>query len=106
MAHAEWVAEGTSRFGTDDPLEWLFVCPVCGHVAKGKDWKDVGAPPGAVAFSCVGRWLKACRDAFSESSEPGPCNYAGGGLFQLNPVSVVMPDGQVHQAFEFAESAG
>lgn len=48
-------AEGQRRFGTD-PLEWQFVCPSCGHVASVKDWKTAGAPEGAVAFSCVGRY--------------------------------------------------
>ncbi|MBA9071867.1 hypothetical protein FHR71_005660, partial [Methylobacterium sp. RAS18] len=33
----------------------------------------------------------------------GPCNYAGGGLFKLNPVIVTGPDGSEHAMFDFAD---
>lgn len=79
-----WRAEAVRRFGTDG-MKWKFVCPSCGHVASVQDWKDAGAPQSAVAFSCVGRWLP---DPKRLGEKPGPCDYAGGGLFQLNPVSV------------------
>ena len=80
-----WIAEGTRRFG-DNMEDWLFVCPVCGHVTSIKDWYSAGAPEGVVAFSCVGRW----KGAGQYSGEgTGPCNYAGGGLFKLNPVTVI-----------------
>lgn len=101
VTHEEWLAEAKKRFG-DDPLKWRFVCPVCKHVASAQDWKDAGADEGAVAFSCVGRWKKGSRDALRGEGD-GPCNYAGGGLFRLNPVHVMMPDGTEHQAFEFAD---
>jgi hypothetical protein len=99
IAHAEWLAEATAKFG-DDPLKWRFVCPSCGHQASVKDWKDAGATEGEVAFSCVGRRLPNAVDIFVR---PGPCNYAGGGLFGLNPVTVVMEDGKERSTFEFAE---
>lgn len=97
---AEWEAEGERRFGKDK-REWAFVCPVCGHVATALDWKAVGAPEGSVAFSCVGRWMDKPRDAFAKKGE-GPCNYAGGGLFRLNPVIVTDPGGKEHALFDFA----
>lgn len=98
---ASWYAEGEKRFGPDR-LAWPFACPLCGHVATGHDWKAAGAPEGSVGFSCIGRWKEKCRDAFATG--PGPCNYTGGGLFQLNPVQI--KDGEtVHQYFEFAEVA-
>ena len=99
MTHAEWVAEATRRFGAD-PLKWRFVCPSCGHVAAVQDWKDAGAPSECAAFSCVGRWMKTTKEAFRKDG--GPCNYAGGGLFKLNPVKVTMPDGSENVAFDFA----
>lgn len=82
-----WHTEGVRRFGTDELL-WRFVCPACGHVAS-------------VAFSCVGRFLKGSREAFGGKG-PGPCNYSGGGLFGLNPVSI---KGRVNRVFAFAEVA-
>lgn len=95
MTHAEWEAEGERRFGPDK-MTWRFVCPACGHVAATSDWRDAGAKTNNVAFSCVGRWLPKQRQAFGERG-PGPCNYAGGGLFAINPLEV---DGQ--HFFDFA----
>ena len=93
-----WKDTARNLFG-DDPASWAFVCPVCGHVATVLDWKLAGAPEGAVAFSCVGRWT-------GEGGEMGdgkqPCNYSGGGLFRLNPVTVVDWDGQERGVFAFA----
>ncbi len=102
ITRAEWIAEGTRRFG-EAALAWRFVCPSCGHVATPKDWRDAKAPEGAVAFSCVGRYLSANGDnAFKRKG--GPCNYAGGGLFKLNPVTVTDEEGKEHQVFAFAET--
>lgn len=101
LSHKDWLAEAERRFGPD-PMLWRFVCPACHHVATVKDWKDAGAPEGGAAFSCVGRWTNATRDAFARSGK-GPCNYAGGGLFPLNPQPVVMENGATRHAFAFAE---
>lgn len=104
ITHAAWIAEATRLFGAD-PLGWRFKCPVCKHVACVKDWKDAGASEGAVAFSCVGRWLPKAEKAFDgKKVTVGPCDYAGGGLFRLNPVRVDH-DGTIHEVFEFAEAA-
>ncbi|NUP12911.1 MAG: hypothetical protein HOW73_43280 [Polyangiaceae bacterium] len=99
ISHAEWLAEADRRFGKDQH-KWRFVCPACGHIASIDDWKRAGAETGEVAFSCVGRHAKEPRDAFGKG--PGPCNYAGGGLFRLNPVTVRFDDGTDHTVFEFA----
>ena len=96
----EWNAEAIARFG-QDPLDWKFVCPACMHVQSIRDYVDAGAPAGAFAFSCVGRYLGACDEAFSGK---GPCSYAGGGLFRLNPVTVKTPNGP-QTMFAFAEGA-
>jgi hypothetical protein len=105
MTHEEWLAEGKRRFGPH-MQRWQFVCPACGHVASVQDWQDAGAPETAVAFSCVGRWvkpdlLKPVREAFGGEG-PGPCNYAGGGLFAINPVEVHRED-KTHRVFDFSE---
>jgi predicted RNA-binding Zn-ribbon protein involved in translation (DUF1610 family) len=85
MTVDEWQAEGARRFGPDQ-MSWQFVCPSCGHVAKVSDWKEAGAPQTAVAFSCIGRWTPSTATLLQTGT--GPCDYAGGGLFQLNPVQV------------------
>lgn len=97
--HEEWIAEAKRRFG-DDAKTWRFVCPSCGHVASVADYQAAGAPESAVAFSCVGRWTGAKKDVFAQDG--GPCNYAGGGLFRLNPNTVAFGDA-VHSVFAFAE---
>jgi|SRR5687767_212614 len=96
----QWEAEGRSLYG-DDKMNWKFRCPSCGHVASVADWKAAGASQGEVAFSCVGRHLNA-NDKATFGRSGGPCNYAGGGLFKINPVTV--DDGTFkHSMFEFAD---
>ena len=105
---AEWRAKAAELFGADF-MKWKFACPVCEHVASVQDWKDAGAPVNAAAFSCVGRWAGPNPEVSKGDIWPnglpgkGPCNYAGGGLFGLNPVSVIDPDGIELRAFAFAE---
>ncbi len=95
MVREEWFAEAKRRFGPDSS-KWAFRCPSCGHVATVQDWRDAGAAEGNIAFSCVGRWSPNPVEMFAKGG--GPCNYAGGGFFKLNPVEV---DGENY--FEFAE---
>jgi len=84
MTVEEWKAEGIRRFGPDQ-RNWRFKCPSCGYIASIREWKEAGAPESAVAFSCVGRWMKEHGQIWEGKQ---PCNYAGGGLFRLNPVKV------------------
>jgi len=87
--------------------DWKFKCPVCGHVQGFKDFLALGVPEeearSVTGFSCIGRWMDKARDAFEEGE--GPCNYAGGGLFALNPVTVHVPEGHDdYTVFEFADA--
>lgn len=102
MTVAEWRAEGTRRFGAD-MFAWEFVCPSCGHIAKVQDWQAAGAHENTVAFSCIGRWLGA-DDSKTFRGAGGPCNYAGGGLIGLNPMTVIDEAGTPHRVFAFAEA--
>ncbi len=101
MTQAEWYAEAERRFG-EHTRHWKFVCPICKHVASHADYREAGAPDGAVGFSCIGRYLPGPRDAFGGEG-PGPCNYTGGGLFPLNPIIVVDERGVEHVMFAFAD---
>lgn len=92
----EFTAEAVKRFGPDK-MKWQFVCPACGHVQSAEDYKAAGAPPNAVGFSCVGRWIEGSRGCFDDG--PGPCDYAGGGLIRMHKLEI---DG--HSCFELAES--
>ena len=104
LTEDEWNAEGERLFGTDR-RQWRFICPSCKHVATVKDWEDIGAPFEAVAFSCVGRWIKGPVGKIGGNMQP--CDYAGGGLFKLNPVHVIRNEaGETTRVFEFAPLAG
>lgn len=96
---AEWSAEAVRRFGPDT-LNWRFKCPSCGYVASVRDWKNAGAHSTSAGYSCIGRWLGSKQEIFTKQG--GPCNYAGGGLFRLNPVIVVHEGGEETPVFEFA----
>lgn len=100
MTVKEWQDEAVRLFGKDSD-HWRFVCPVCKYEATVEDYRKAGASEDAIGFSCVGRWSGG-RDAFGEKG-PGPCNYAGGGLFRLNPVKIVDEQGKEHDMMAFAK---
>lgn len=97
--HAEWKAEAIKRFGQNNK-DWKFVCPSCGYVASVQDWEFAGAPTGAVAFSCIGRYTGSTKEMGDKTG--GPCNYTTGGLFNISPVTIEF-EGKEHSAFDFAE---
>lgn len=102
ISYEDWVKEGERRFGKDR-MKWKFKCPVCDHVASAQEWRDAGASDGQIAFSCIGRYLRgATARTIFESDKPGPCDYAGGGLFRMNPVIIEAGDGE-YEYFEFAD---
>lgn len=104
MQFAEWDALGTRLFGPDAD-RWLFVCPSCGLVQSRADFNKLKAPPPeinkVVGFSCIGRW--SAGKVYEMLAGGQPCNYAGGGLFGLNPQKVVDPSDVVHAVFAFWE---
>lgn len=102
VSESEWRAAAIDRYG-EKPSAWKFRCPVCKHVAAVEDWETAKAPEGAIAFSCIGRYLPGeANDAFARKQK-APCNYAGGGLFKLNPITVVDSAGREHSMFDFAD---
>jgi hypothetical protein len=102
----DWILAGEERYGKDRK-KWSFRCPVCGFAATGEDYAAAGAGKGCVGFSCIGRWMPKCDRAFdyvrkNGEAKKGPCDYAGGGLFRLNPIHV--KDGfREHEFFDFAD---
>ena len=95
----DWWARGTELFGPDQ-RKWVYRCPVCKHEASHQDYLDAGGDEGMIGFSCIGR-LKGGKSAIFDDGK-GPCDYAGGGLFRLNPVHVCDGD-HVRETFEFGE---
>lgn len=71
MTIDEWRAEGERLFGSN-PYDLKFVCPKCGQVSSGNDFKELGVEDAvnAMYVDCIGRHTK----------EKG-CNWAAYGLF-------------------------
>lgn len=103
----EWYAEAVRLFG-EDKLKWKFVCPACGHVQAVEDfrqYKDLGATVESSNFNCIGRYAGANKNAGLDGTgkAKGPCNYTSGGLLDLRPVIIRMPDGGSIRSFNFAQ---
>lgn len=100
MTKEDWVALGTELFGPD-MLNWEFVCPACGNVAKVEDYrqyKDHGATPDTATCNCIGRYDGHMNVDMGTGK---PCNYTGYGLFDLCPVRVMDGEHEI-RCFAFA----
>lgn len=102
IKHEDWRDEAVRRYG--DLKKIKFKCPVCGYVATPEEWKKYGGTDGQIGFSCVGRLMPAPERAFGGGKKNGgPCDYAGGGLIRLNPVTVELEEGGSIDVFDFAD---
>lgn len=95
-----WLDIGEKLFGTNDKTKWKFICPACGVSILGKEWVDNNAIE-MFAFSCIGRSIKNNDKGDFLKDKKQPCNYAGGGFFRLNPVTVINNSGEENQCFAF-----
>lgn len=100
IAIKEWKEEAVKRYG-EDRMEWVFKCPSCGVHTKYKEWVEDENGVNMIAFSCIGRIRDKKYNAFS-SDKKQPCNYAGGGLFRINPIVIIDDEGIEHELFDFA----
>lgn len=112
LTQAELVAEATERFGSD-PIKWAFLCPTCGDIANGEDFREVlAANPrehrtGAdviasdvVGQECIGRTLGALAKGQGKYSGRG-CDWVAYGLFG-GPWTITLPDGRTMRSFPLA----
>lgn len=102
----EWRAEALRR-GKGNFLDTRFVCPACGHVATPRDFQNLGDDPNRAPQECIGRAMNRKGAGDGEVGEWGrksPCNWAAFGLFGTldGGQTVVMPDGQLVNVFDFA----
>lgn len=100
----EWRKEGTRRFG-DDFENWKFICPACGHIASGKNFKDAEAEPNDMYQTCIGRHNGKGNDGMESKDEGNGCNWAAFGLLGTmgKGRTVIAEDGSEVEVFDFAE---
>ncbi|MFJ1869930.1 VVA0879 family protein [Streptomyces chartreusis] len=115
LTQAELIVEATDRFGAD-PLKWAFLCPSCGDIATGQDFREaLAANPrkhrsGAdltasdiVGQECIGRTLGALLKGQGKYAGRG-CDWAAYGLF-AGPWTITLPEGRTMHAFPLAPAA-
>lgn len=75
----EWKKEGKKRFG--NYMNWKFKCPMCGHIAAVRDFKEAGADSPDCAYQeCIGRYTGKGSPKEGDSSG---CNWCSYGLFGI-----------------------
>lgn len=106
----EWIKQGVKLYGSDTKL-WCFVCPICNTRQSIQDYLNAGIDEDkareSIAISCIGRELENPQIAIGRNTpvkKGKPCNYAGYGLFRLNPINVEIENGEDVRVFAFAES--
>jgi len=102
MSQEDWLARAVELFGRD-AADWAFVCPSCGQVQSVRDFERFageGATPDSASQECIGRYDGHARSEMLSGDRP--CNYVAYGLFNVCPVTVVLPDGRESPRFGFA----
>lgn len=102
ISQADLLALLTNRFGPD-PMNWAFVCPSCGDIANGGDFRQAladnpttrrdGTPSTASDFlgqQCIGRLLGALREKRQDDWKGRGCDWVAFGLFR-GPQMVRLP---------------
>jgi hypothetical protein len=115
LTHERFIATLTERFG-DSPYDWAFVCPNCGDVATGADFKAALAEhphtrrdgesvtaSNIMGQQCIGRTLGALSGPASKWKGRG-CDWAAGGLFS-GPTYVQVDDDHYVPSFAIAPAA-
>lgn len=100
IEHADWTEEAKKRYGSFEDIK--FRCPICGYSATVKDYQAANSTEGMIGFSCIGRLIGAKRQAFGGNGE-GPCDYAGGGFFKMNPIQLTKNGKPLEEIFDFAD---
>lgn len=98
---AEWREEGVRRFG-DDPRNWKFRCPACGHVSSVADFMELGKTAELAYQECIGRLT---GKGSPKSGDSSGCNWAAYGLFGTlgKGRTIVTEKGREIEVFDFAD---
>ena len=79
----DWEAQIIERFG-ENPDNWKFVCPACGHVQSTADFMEINQDPNLAYSCCIGRY-KGVNDKTGKHG----CDYTVNGLIHLNKTTVI-----------------
>ncbi|CAK7288601.1 VVA0879 family protein [Streptomyces misionensis] len=115
LTQDELVTEARNRFG-DDPMKWAFVCPSCGDIANGEDFRqaltanprtnrnsDAVIASDVIGQECIGRTLGALAKRNGKYAGRG-CDWAAYGLFS-GPWEITLPNGRIAYGFALAPAA-
>jgi hypothetical protein len=99
----EWRNEAISLFG-ENPRNWKFKCPACGHVSSVQDFLDLEVDPQGAYVVCIGRVNGKGADGLKGKDEGYGCNWAAYGLFGTlgKGRKVIVEDGREVEVFDFA----
>lgn len=89
----QWRKEVEARFGSYAE-DYKFICPRCGRVNVGREFKKAGARADDTAQCCIGRF-----------AEGKGCDWAAFGLFGTlgRGDVVIFPNGKKAEVFRMAE---
>ncbi len=98
----EWQNELLKRFGKES-VDYKFICPACGKVSSGQEYRDAGASPNDMYQTCIGRHTG--KGSPDKATGQG-CNWAAFGLFgTLSGGDVVVTeDGKEVNVFSMADA--
>lgn len=103
----DWKLEAIRRFG-ENLKNWTFVCPSCGNIQSMGDFEELvnnkidDVDPNMAYYNCIGRHDTRIEIVGKMCGKIKPCNYTSGGLVNINPVAVKIPDGRIIYVFDFA----
>lgn len=101
----EWLAKGAELFGTNI-LNWAFICPMCGKISTGKDFKDLGVDPNHIYNTCIGRYNGKGISGLSFKGDTPPefgCDWAAFGILKtFGRGDIVIKDDHEINVFKFA----
>lgn len=97
MKAHDYMKELKSRFG-DNPEDWKFVCPSCGHVQSIGDFLTIGVDSNKAYCECISRY----KDIDGKTDKKA-CKYTIAGLFLLDHDTIIGRDYMTINVFKMAE---
>lgn len=103
MKIKEWKETGKKLYG-DEPINWKWKCPACGHVASAMDFQKLNTDPSRAYQECIGR-VNGKGTSNGEDNGNG-CKWTAFGLFKTlgKGINIVTEDGHEVEVFKYANA--